>query len=172
MTVEPIETPRLRLVSTREEDGDFCLSLWLDEVVGCYLADPPREQADEAELNFARGIEADEGWYPFVAVRKADGRRIGTCSLVPTDEAAGVWDLGYTLAQDCWRQGYGTEMVRGMMAFAQARGGRVFTAEVAQANEGSNALLRKLGFRPAAEGSFRKRGTEIVYPSYIYQLTR
>lgn len=170
MTVQPIETPRLTLRSTREADGPFCLSLWLDEEMGRYLADPPRDKADEAELNFAKGIETDEGWYPFVAQRKADGQLIGTCSLVPVDEAAGRWDLGYVLDKACWRQGYGTEMVQGMIDFACRRGGRVFTADVAKDNAASNALLRKLGFKPVKEGAFRKRLTDIVYPSYTYEL--
>lgn len=39
MTTTPIETPRMILRSTREMDGGFCLSLWLDDEMGRYLAD-------------------------------------------------------------------------------------------------------------------------------------
>ncbi len=168
MTTQDILTPRLRIRSTREADGPLCLSLWLDEEGGRYLADPPRDKADEAELNFAVGIEQDEGWYPFVAFAR-DGAFIGTCSLVPSADGV-TWDLGYCVAQAYWRQGYATEMITALLQFARSRGGRVFTAAVAQQNAGSNAVLRKLGFTVAATGSFAKRGTDIVYPEYLYRL--
>lgn len=80
MTTEPILTERLVLRSTREADGPFCLSIWLDDEMGKYLADPPRGRADAAELNFAAGIEQDDSWYPFVAELRRTGERIGTCS--------------------------------------------------------------------------------------------
>lgn len=169
MTTEPILTERLVLRSTREADGPFCLSIWLDDEMGRYLADPPRDRADEAELNFAAGIEQDEGWYPFVAELRQTGERIGTCSLVPGADKT-CWDLGYCVHRDYWRQGYAAEMIRAMIGFGRSRGGRVFTATAARENAGSNAVLRKLGFRVEKEGSFRKRLTDIVYPAYTYRL--
>ena len=38
MTTNSIETERLLIRSTREEDGEFCLSMWLDEEMGKYLS--------------------------------------------------------------------------------------------------------------------------------------
>lgn len=169
MMTDDIVTDRLILRSTRESDGEFCLSLWLDDETGRYLSDPPRELADDLELNFAKDIEHDEGWYPFVAVLKATGERIGTCSLVPSEDGIS-WDLGYCVHRDYRRQGIATEMIRALIDFGRARGGRVFTADVAKENVSSNALLRKLGFRPFKEGTFRKRLTDIVYEEYTYRL--
>lgn len=169
MTTNDIVTDRLILRSTRESDGEFCLSLWLDDEMGRYLSDPPRALADEAELNFARGIENDEGWYPFVAVLKATGERIGTCSLVPGENNE-KWDLGYCVHRDYWRQGIATEMIRALIDYGRAHGGRAFTADVAKDNAGSNAVLRKLGFQPVSEGTFHKRLTDIVYEKYTYEL--
>ena len=34
MMTDDIYTDRLRIRSTREADGEFCLSLWLDEEMG------------------------------------------------------------------------------------------------------------------------------------------
>ena len=104
MTTKDILTDRLILRSTREEDGPFCLSIWLDDKMGKYLSDPPREKADEDELNFAQGIETQEGWYPFVAVAKGAGDLVGTCSAVPSDDLK-QWDLGYCVHKKYWRQG-------------------------------------------------------------------
>lgn len=169
MTAETMETARLRIRSSREEDGPFCLSLWLDDENGKYMADPPRDKADEDELNFAQGIETQEGWYPFVAELKETGERMGTCSVVPSEDER-CWDLGYCVRKDLWRQGYGAEIIRAMIDFGLRRGGRSFTASVAQENIASNAVLRKLGFHVVKEGSYRKRGTSIVYPEYQYRL--
>lgn len=138
--------------------------------MGRYLADPPRALADERYLNFAVGIEEDEGWYPMVAIHRETRAFVGTCSVVPTEDGA-CWDLGYCIHRDYWRQGYGTEMVSRLIAEGQAHGVSNFTAAVAQENEASCALCRKLGFRVwKRDGSFRKTGTEIVYPEYIWRL--
>lgn len=169
MTTEDILTERLTLRSTREADGPFCLSIWLDDEMGKYLADPPRSKADEAELNFAAGIEQDEDWYPFVVELRRTGEQIGTCSLAPGPDNV-CWDLGYCVHRDHWRQGYATEMIQAMIDFGRSRGGKTFTATVAKENPGSNAVLRKLGFRVEREGSFRKRCTDIVYEDWHYRL--
>ena len=169
MTTEPIRTERLMLRSTRESDGEFCLSMWLDDEMGKYLSDPPRELADEAELNFAVGIEKDEGWYPFVVELNETGQLIGSCSMVPEGDGV-TWDMGYCVHKDYWRQGYATEMIRALISWGCDRGGRSFTAAVAKENVGSNAVLRKLGFHIEKTGKFKKRLTDIVYDEYVYRL--
>ena len=98
------------------------------------------------------------------------GAFAGTCSVVPEDGGK-RWDLGYALHKDCWRQGYGTELLKRLIEAGIDAGATSFTAKVAKANTASNALLRKLGFRVWRDGgSFRKRGTDIVYPEYTYLL--
>lgn len=170
MQMQEMITERLLIRPTRESDGPACLDIWLDEEMGRYMADPPRDRADEAELNFAVGIEQDEGWYPMVMIHRASGGFLGTCSVVPTEDGA-CWDLGYTVHQRYWRQGYGTEALTRLVEEGKALGVKAFTAAVAQENVASNALLRKLGFRVwKDDGSFRKRGTEIVYREYVYRL--
>lgn len=170
MQMPDLLTDRLILRPTREADGPACLDIWLDDEMGRYLADPPRALADERYLNFAVGIENDDGWYPMVAIHRETGAFVGTCSVVPAGEDA-CWDLGYCIHRDYWRQGYATEMVSRLIEEGKARGAKAFTAAVAQENTGSNALCRKLGFKVwKDDGSFRKNGTEIVYPEYIWRL--
>lgn len=69
-----------------------------------------------------------------------------------------------------WRLGYAAEMAGEMIGFGFRSGGRTFTASAAKENAASNAVLHKLGFHVVREGGFRKRGTDIVYPEYVYQL--
>jgi RimJ/RimL family protein N-acetyltransferase len=171
MITDDIITDRLIIRSTREEDGPFCLSIWLDNEMGRYLADPPRDKADEEELNFGKDIENEDGWYPFVAILKETGEFIGTCSVVPMDDDR-RWDLGYCVHKNYWRQGYASEIIQALVDFGHKKGGMKFTANVAKENEGSNAVLKKLGFYIETEGTFKKRQTDIVYEQYTYRLDR
>lgn len=165
-----METKRLLIRSTQEADGPACLNIWLDEEMGKYLADPPKDKADEATLNFAVGIENDEGWYPMVVFHKDIGDFMGTCSIVPMDKGS-RWDLGYALHKKYWQKGYGTELLQKLIEIGKEKGIRTFSAKVAKENMASNALLKKLGFHVWKDaGSFKKRGTDIVFAEYIYLL--
>lgn len=170
MYMPEMETERLIIRSTRESDGPDCLSLWLDEEVGRYLSDPPREKASEKYMNFAVGIENDTTWYPMVVFHKESGDFLGTCSVVPMDHGT-RWDLGYCIRQIYWKQGYGTEMLRQLIQQGISNGIHSFTADVAVENTASNALLQKLGFHIWKSGStFRKSGTDLIYSEYTYRL--
>ncbi len=168
MRMPDLETARLLIRGTRESDGPACLDIWLDDEMGKYMADPPRDKAGEAELNFAAGIEDQDGWYPMVVFHKATGDFLGTCSVVPKDDGK-RWDLGYAVHKKYWRQGYATEILQELTRLGAEKGVMSFTARVAKENAASGALLRKLGFRVWKDTeSFRKRGTDIVYPEYTY----
>jgi len=172
MLLPEMETERLLIRSTRESDGVACLDIWLDDEMGKYMADPPRDKADDAEMNFAVGIETQDGWYPMVVFCKDTGAFLGTCSIVPTEDGT-RWDFGYAVHKKYWRQGYATEILQRLVALGKEKGVASFTAKVAQENTASNAVLRKLGFHVWQDtGSFKKRGTDIIYPEYIYLLER
>lgn len=169
MLTNDLITERLVLRSTREEHSELCFSIWLDDEMGKYLGDPPRDKADEKYMNFAKGIEVDETWYPFVAFLKETNEFVGTGCIVPMEDEM-HWDLGYCIHKKYWRQGYGTELIQAMIDFGYAKGGRKFTADIAQENTASNAVIKKLGFTVEKEGSYKKSKTNIVYPNYIYKL--
>ncbi|MEG1462811.1 GNAT family N-acetyltransferase [Anaerorhabdus sp.] len=164
-----LETERLIIRSTTEHDSDFCLSIWLDEKMGKYLSDPPRNQASESYLNFAVDIEKDISWMPFIAIRKDTMELIGTCSLVPNYETC-ICDLGICVHSCFQHQGYATEIIRALIKYASMFGCLKLTAEVAKENTASNAVFCKLGFHVEKETCFRKANTEIEYDSYIYCL--
>jgi RimJ/RimL family protein N-acetyltransferase len=168
MKIEPIETARLRLRSQTKADTAFCMSIWNDPEMGKYMSDPPIDKVDAEYLEALNGIEDSTEGYYVIAEDKATGARIGTCGAFPEKDGSS-WDLGYSIHETFWRQGYATEMVGAVLAFAKAHGAQYATAGVAKANAGSNGVMRKLGFAPVREGSFRKYGTEIVYEEYTYQ---
>lgn len=164
-----LETNRLIIKSTKKKDTDFCLDIWLDDEMGKYLSDPPREKVTDTYLTWKDNVEIYSGCYYFVAVSKETGEYIGTCSAVPSEDKK-HWDLGYGIHKKYWRQGYATEMIKELIDFCRLNGGIKITADVAKENKGSNAVLRKLNFYIEKEGTFKKSGTDIVYDEYTYRL--
>lgn len=169
MGVKNLESSRLIIRSTRKEDTDFCLDIWLDEEMGKYLSDPPREKANYTYLEWKENVEIYDGCYYFVAVSKETGNYIGTCSAIPSEDKS-LWDLGYAIHKNYWRQGYATEMIKALIDFCHGNGAKKVTAPVAQENIGSNAVLKKLNFYIEKEGTFKKSGTDIIYDEYVYAL--
>lgn len=169
MSIEEFETDRLIMKSTKKEDTTFCLDMWLDDEMGKYLSDPPRDKAGDTYLKWKEDIEIYDGCYYFIAISKETGDYIGACSTVPSEDNK-HWDLGYSVHKKYWKQGYGTEMINGLIKFCYINGGRKITADVAKENAASNALLRKLKFHIEKEGTFKKNGTDIIYEDYTYRL--
>lgn len=108
--INNLETNRLIIKSTKKEDTSFCLDIWLDDEMGKYLSDPPRDKADDAYLKWKDNVENYDGCYYFVAISKKTNNYIGTCSAVPSEDQK-HWDLGYCVHKKYWRQGYATEMI-------------------------------------------------------------
>lgn len=169
MGIKNLETNRLIIRSTKKEDADFCLNIWLDDEMGKYLSDPPREKAGDTYLEWKENVEIYDGCYYFVAISKETGEYIGTCSTIPSEDKK-HWDLGYAIHKNYWRQGYATEMITALIDFCYINGGNKITAPVARENIGSNAVLKKLNFYIEKEGTFKKCGTDIIYDEYTYRL--
>ena len=82
-----LEKNRLMIKSTKKQDTDFCLDIWLDDDMGKYLSDPPREKANDTYLNWKESVEIHAGCYYFIAVSKENGSYIETCSAVPSEDS-------------------------------------------------------------------------------------
>jgi RimJ/RimL family protein N-acetyltransferase len=168
MKIETIETKRLRLRSQTKADTAFCMSIWNDPEMGKYMSDPPIDKVDAEYLADVDELENSPDGYFMIAEDKVTGERIGTCCAFPEGDGSG-WDLGYSIHEKFCRQGYATEMVGAVLTFAKSHGAQYATAGVAKANAGSNGVMRKLGFSPIREGSFKKSRTDIVHEEYTYQ---
>lgn len=71
-------------------------------------------------------------------VRKKDGLAIGSIGLLPDDRRPGInsRELGYSLAQDCWGNGYMTEAAFAMLEY----GFRVAKADIISITIGTENL--------------------------------
>ena len=171
MKIENIETPRLCLRGFAPEDAPFAISLWNDASTGRWLSDPRIEDIpdQEAYMKTIENLEDTLDRCYLVAVDKATGERIGTCSFMPESNGR-TYDLAYAVDPARQRHGYGTEMVEALIDYARARRAGAVTVKIAQENEASNALARKVGAQIIATGSFTKEGTGEVIPNFLYEL--
>lgn len=85
--------------------------------------------------------------------RRADERRIGRCGLfhVCSDAAPealrGANEIGWTLAEQAWGQGYATEAARAVLGYGfDVSCLPVIFAQTSDSNIGSTRLMQRLGF--------------------------
>jgi len=175
-----LETERLLLRKEAEGDQAVWRAHMNSEQVMARLGGP-RTAAQIAE-SFVRKAE---GWarygYSFMMIeRKADGMLIGQCGLAPIDTDAappalrGRPQIGWTLREDCWGQGYAMEAARAVLAWAFDRiDAPIVFSQTSESNAASWALMEKLGME-------RLEALDYADPDYpaadnptkIYAMTR
>ena len=166
---QPLSSPRIVLRNYEKADLPFSVGMWLDAENGKYLSDPTPAFVDAAYQKALEELQDSQEGYYLIAQERNTGARLGTCCLFP-DESRKVYDIGYCIHKNFWKQGYGTEMLGLIIQWVKDQGGTAITGEVAVENAASNALLRKLGFQVAQETQFRKYHMEVIFPSYLYRL--
>ena len=100
--------------------------------------------------------------------RRADGVLIGDVGVVYTqilDE--NVFDLGYIIHKDFWRQGYGREAVFGVIAWAKRQGIGELVANMAVDNVPSWTLAESVGMQQTGVFANPKN---LFKETYIYRL--
>ncbi len=105
-----------------------------------------------------------------IAEFKDTHERVGTCSFIPSEDGK-VYDIAYCVHKKYWRNGYATEMVRGMVDYAKKHGASKVTVRINKDNNASNAIVRKMGFKVIGEKCYKKRGTELAFSDYLYELS-
>jgi [ribosomal protein S5]-alanine N-acetyltransferase len=167
-----IETERLLLRLMNEGDLDFLIGMHGDADVARYIGSGNPRSPAETEQWLADVLEsyrrAQLG--PLVAIRKADGIRVGRSGLsdaiveVTAEPGAlrRMWffshlapdgvavekqpELGYTFAREHWGQGYASEAARAVRDYALAHLSHPVVMSVIHAeNRASQAVARKFG---------------------------
>ena len=109
----------------------------------------------------------------FVVLEKSSRRVVATCLLFRYDEQSARAELGYVLGREHWGRGLMQEALSALIAYAfDTYALRRLEAEVNPANDPSNRLLQKLGFRK--EGLLRQRwfNKGSAHDTHIYGLLR
>lgn len=169
MRVETIETQRLYLRPFERTDARFAISIWNDPEMGEYLLDEAMEEVSEEYLREIEDLADADDCYYMIAECKDTHERVGTCSFILSEDGA-TMDIAYCVLKKLWRNGYATEMARGMVDHARAIGAKRVTIQIAKDNTGSNGVARKLGCTVAEEKTCVKRGAEEPHTVYLYEL--
>lgn len=169
MQVETVETKRLFLRSFQKEDAGFAISIWNDPEMGKYLPDEAMDEIDEAYLKEIEALAEDDECCYMISEFKDTHERVGTCSFIPYEDGK-IYDIAYCVHKKYWGNGFATEMARGMVDHAKAHGASKVTVRVNKENAVSNAVVRKIGFEVIGEKRYKKRGTELEFCDYLYEL--
>lgn len=78
--------------------------------------------------------------WPYAVELKENGNFIGICGIIENNE------IGYRFLKAYWYQGYGTELLKGLILFSKQLGLKNLIAEVIIKNEGSYKILKRAGF--------------------------
>jgi ribosomal-protein-alanine N-acetyltransferase len=146
---------------------------------------PPGEYDLEAMRYFLEQLTAGgrtaAGWYGWYALRKATDTHpttlIGTGGFMGPPDAAGITEIGYSVAADWRRQGLATELVAGLVQQASHTGMvSQLIAHTLPDNLASQQVLWRNDFEPAgavADGRLRfERAIESSEPPVAIHLLR
>jgi ribosomal-protein-alanine N-acetyltransferase len=148
------------LLDSRRDELPFAVpDDWPDEHDRRFLAFRLRQSGDEP---------ARAPWLVRAIVLRDEARMIGHIGFhgPPGTNArrdAKAVEVGYTVFPAHRRQGYATEAVRALLAWAEEEGTRRFIASVAPDNEPSLRLVRRLGFEEIGSHWDEEDGEELEF---------
>lgn len=142
------ETPRLRLRPPEPSDVDALFAVQGDpQAMRSTWCAPDREATARFVARHAARF-AEDGYAPWTAVSRGDGRILGWGGLC-RDPDAPYWgpEIAYFLHPACWGRGLATELVRAALALAfDACGLEHVSAFARPENRASTRVLAKAGF--------------------------
>jgi len=163
-----LETNRLLLRHLVIQDLDDLWSLYCDPEITKYLPDAPRsrEEAKEELEWHMNGHPKFPELRLWATILKETGKFIGRCGLLPwridgQDEV----EVAYTIAQEYWGQGLGTEAAQAILNYGleKLNLSRLICV-IDQANNASQKVAKKIGM------TFEKEGRDEIGPFLIYSI--
>ncbi len=161
-------TSRLGFRRWREADVDIALGLWGDPNVtrrfdarGKLSKDQIRQRlAQEISCQREHGIQ----YWPIFNLKTRE--HVGCCGLRPYDLSREIYEIGFHIRSDRWRQGYASEAAAAVIdyAFDTLKAKALFAGHHPQ-NDASRHLLAKLGFRYTHDEYYPPTG--LYHPSYL-----
>jgi ribosomal-protein-alanine N-acetyltransferase len=142
-----LETERLRLVPLVAEDAQYIFALMRDAEVMAFWDVPESDDPDLiAGIVEGQVEEMAKGRAVYWAMRAPDDAFLGVCDLSEIDRRHHRAEVGFLLGREAWGQGYASEAMRAVIAYAAARGLRRLLARTHLGNRRSDSLLEALGF--------------------------
>ncbi|MXO63071.1 GNAT family N-acetyltransferase [Qipengyuania oceanensis] len=176
---EVLETERLVLRPPNADDLPFLLSEMKTPMVMRYLGGAIFSEADvtsrlQADID---AFPRPEGWQRWTVMRREGEVPVGRCGLfhvrseAAPDALRGEREIGWTLAEAHWGQGYATEAARAVLdhAFATLE---VVYSQTSDSNAASTRMMHRLGFSARPElGYVDPDYPERDNPTTVWSLT-
>lgn len=170
-----IDTPRLRLRRVTPQDDAFVLELLNEPAYKRNIGDRGLRTLDDARRYIGERFVASyetHGFGLYAVEPRGGGAPLGISGLVKRESLSDV-DIGYAFLQRHWGCGYAVEAAQAVLRHAQHDIGlKRLVAITAPDNEGSMAVLRKIGLRyekilqlPGIEGESAFFSLDLTAPS-------
>jgi RimJ/RimL family protein N-acetyltransferase len=152
--VDVVQTARLELVPLEPAEARAMASG--DDQNGRRWADgyPMASSLLRAELTLAAAAHERPlgGFGTYQVVRRADGKVIGDVGFLGPPDATGAVSVGCGITEDARGQGYGTEALGAVLAWAREQSGLTCVlADTTRSNLASQRLLERVGMRRVGE---------------------
>ena len=157
-------TPRLTLSGHAPDDLEDCAAMWADPRVYAMIGGQPRAR-EEVWIRLLRSVGQWTlfGYGSWIARETATGRLIGELGMIearraiaPAIDGPGAVgpEVGWTLTGAAQGQGYATEALAAIFAWADPRIAAT-TCIIDPANAPSIRLAERLGYRLRTQGTYR-----------------
>jgi ribosomal-protein-alanine N-acetyltransferase len=163
-----LTSARLGFSHWTADDLPLALALWGDAEVRRFLGGPLSEAEVKArmEREIAWAATYNVQYWPIFLL--ADGAHVGCAGLRPYEPSEQVYELGYHLRPQFWRQGLAEEAGRAVVTHAfETLGSRALYAGHHPENAGSARVLEKLGFRHTHDQLYPETGK--LHPAYLLE---
>ncbi len=172
MLFKQLKTARLTLKIIGQEDAEFFYEQFTNEKIAAYLFDvPPFESLSEAKEMIDFFIQPEPRGHNRWIIKKSDDQSIGTCGFHNWDQEEKVAEVGYDLSPEFWGQGYMSEAMKAIIAFAfDAMKVNEIHAVIYEKNPESIKLIERHGFTVIGMKTEKYQGK--AYAHRIYGLTQ
>jgi RimJ/RimL family protein N-acetyltransferase len=164
MSVETVETPRMRGTVPGEGDLDFVAAMLADPRVGEMLGGVRDRDEVAAMLADERGHWAEHGFGYWAWRDRTTGEGVARGGLhIRQVEGEDVIELGWAVAADRWGQGLATELARASVDAAAQLGIARLVAFTMPGNVASRRVMEKLGMTYERTFIHGRWGPHILY---------
>jgi ribosomal-protein-alanine N-acetyltransferase len=165
-----LETKRLILRHQLMEDLDDLWALYCDREITRYIPDAPRSREEaKKELEWhMNGHPKNPKLGLWATVHRETGKFIGRCGLLPWEiDGRNEVEVAYTIAQEYWGQGLGTEAAQAVLqyGFEKLNLPRLICL-IDEQNTASRKVAEKIGMQ------FEKEGQDEMGPFLVYSTNK
>ncbi len=165
-----IETKDLILDKAKLEDWRAMYrNVWSRPESFRYMVLELTTDEEEARERMRRTIEFQKSHEAYTVFLRSTGEAIGFAGVEEMEP--GAWgETGICLGPDFTGQGYGTQILEALLAYAKALGAREFRYSAWEENEASRALAERFGFQRVASEAYTREHDGRRYTLVRYRL--